>query len=91
MGENVPKAWSNLVNYGYGHLQRDDFKHAVVNHLSGECETNKKPKPIVQPDVVFPPAVERGPDAGREDGNHEQAEGQGDEPESGTGSRAHSR
>src|SRR5215475_12781265 len=55
------------------HLYWNDFEHAVVKHLSRKGKANEKPKPLVQRDVVFPPAVENRPDAGREDGNEQQA------------------
>ena len=59
MGESVPKGCSSLINEGYAHLYRDDFHHTVGNHLSGKCEANEKPKPLMQLSVILPVAVEK--------------------------------
>ena len=55
----MPKGCTSLVNEGYAHLHRENFHHTVGNHLSGKREANEKPKPLMQPSVILPAAVEK--------------------------------
>ena len=56
--------------WGINHLHQENFHHTVANHLFGKREANEKPKPLMQPSVILPAAVEKWPDDGRGSGNH---------------------
>src|ERR1700728_4754672 len=59
------------------HLQRDGFGEAIGEHFTGEGHSEGEEAPFVQATVAYSAAIEDGPHDGGEEGEDEEAEGEG--------------